>query len=276
MYPVIFIRLSNVYPNVFLFIHYYPFLLVPVVAGTGVFFLSVNIMSASFILTTLISLIFVSMWFRDFLREYQKRIQLLSSYVVAIFVIFVAEESMLFLSFFWASYHHCLSPMYNFLEGLFVYDALTTWTNTLILSNAALALSGIIYNYYINGPISYIYGFILGSLFLSLQLREYRGLGTNVNDQWSVFYIITGLHCFHVIVGLCILPVYFQSVFIQRLSGDEAGSHFYLTSYDVEGNTNQEYNYNVVWRPTTYLQLILVYWHLVELLWIFIFLSNYL
>lgn len=236
----------------FLFIHFYHWLLLLVGTTTAIYYLAVNVFSFTFISVTLYSFIILYYWFRDFIREYNKRIPLLTAYVVAIFITFVIEESLLFISFFWGSYHQILSPLYNFCEGLMVYDALVTWTNTLILSNAALALSGIIYNYYINGPVSYVYGFILGSLFLMLQLKEYRYMGTNINDQWSVFYIITGLHCFHVIVGLVILPVYFQTT-------------YFLKDRNV-----------IVFRVTSFLQMILVYWHLVEMLWIFIFLSNYL
>ena len=232
--------------------HYYQWLLSLVGVAITTYFLSVGCLGLMFITMATLSLLITFYWFRDFLREYNKRISLLTAYVVAIFLTFVIEESLLFISFFWSSYHHVLSPLYNFCEGLLVYDALVTWTNTLILSNAALALSGIIYNYYINGPISYIYGFILGSFFLMLQLKEYRYMGTNINDEWSVFYIITGLHFFHVIVGLLILPIYIQ------------------TTYYIK-NTSF-----IVFRVTTFLQLILVYWHLVELLWLFIFLSNYL
>ena len=55
-----------------------------------------------------------------------------------VFLIFVFSEGMLFLSFFWASFHSSLTDIVE--EGLYVPDLCElTYTNTLLLSNAALS-----------------------------------------------------------------------------------------------------------------------------------------
>ena len=113
-----YIHRSNLYPNVFLFMHYYNWLLALVGVSITTYFLSVGMIGIMFVVMATYSNIIVFYWFRDFLREYNKRISLLTAYVVAIFLTFVAEESLLFISFFWSSYHHLLSPLYNFCEGL--------------------------------------------------------------------------------------------------------------------------------------------------------------
>ena len=78
-------------------------------------------------------IIAINYWIRDVIREYIKKYEVL---IFIVFLIFVFSEGMLFLSFFWASFHSSCSPAI-----LFVPDPCElTYTNTLLLSNAALSL----------------------------------------------------------------------------------------------------------------------------------------
>ena len=88
-----------------------------------------------------------------------------------------------------------------------------TFANTLLLSNAAISLG----NAFINVEISseYIIFFtlwslFLSSLFISLQIKEFRILALSINDSLysSLFFFLTGLHFFHLSIGL-ILLIYF-------------------------------------------------------------------
>merc|ERR1712238_84977 len=74
-------------------------------------------------------------WFRDLLREFYKK------YEILLMVLFLV----LFISFFWASFHSLSSPTLEIWpgEGFYVPDPCElTFANTLLLSNAAVSLGG--------------------------------------------------------------------------------------------------------------------------------------
>ena len=77
-----------------------------------------------------------------------------------------------------------------------------------------------------------IISFMLAWTFLSLQIKEFHTLAFYINDSifGSVFFFLTGLHFFHVIVGiiligiiLCIFPLTIPTVYIPG----EGWFHFY-------------------------------------------------
>ena len=66
-------------------------------------------------------------------------------------------------------------------------------------------LSFIIYNY--------ILSFILSLLFINLQIKEYGIMSLSINDSVysSVFFFLTGLHFFHLFIGLILILLTFWS-----------------------------------------------------------------
>merc|ERR1711988_468984 len=52
----------------------------------------------------------VHFWFRDLLRESYKKVEVLCVVLFLVFLIFVFSEAMLFISFFWSSFHSSFSP----------------------------------------------------------------------------------------------------------------------------------------------------------------------
>merc|ERR1712026_475918 len=44
-------------------------------------------------------------WFRDLLRELAKKYEILLIFIFLLFLLFLASEALLFISFFWASFH---------------------------------------------------------------------------------------------------------------------------------------------------------------------------
>merc|ERR1712215_396791 len=99
-----------------------------------------------------------------------------------------------------------------------------------------------------------IISFMLAWTFLSLQIKEFRTLAFYINDSifGSIFFFLTGLHFFHVVVGiiligiiLCIFPLT-----ITRLP-------IYVLPFHL------------------YYNLQLIYWHFIELLWLFIYMVLY-
>merc|ERR1712217_523323 len=84
-------------------------------------------------------------WFRDLLRELNKKYEILLMLLFLLFFLFLASEALLFLSFFWGSFHSLSSPSLGISpgEGFYAPDPCElTFTNTLLLSNAAVSLGG--------------------------------------------------------------------------------------------------------------------------------------
>merc|ERR1712072_1514999 len=56
-----------------------------------------------------------------------------------------------------------------------------------------------------------LFSFVLALTFMSLQIREFRIMGLNINDSIysSVFFFLTGLHFFHLLLGLFLLTLLF-------------------------------------------------------------------
>merc|ERR1712003_120689 len=85
------------------------------------------------------------LWFRDLLRELAKKYEILLMVLFLLFFLFIASEALLFVSFFWASFHSLSSPTLGTWpgEGFYLPDPCElTFANTLLLSNAAVSLGG--------------------------------------------------------------------------------------------------------------------------------------
>ena len=182
----------------------------------------------------------MGVWSRDVVRETTKKSNMVS---VNVFILsfgpFLLSEGILFISFFSGLVHFMLMP---FCEALFIPDATElTYANTLLLSSAAVSLGSaystrenlILFPAPSPAPLN------LAWAFLSLQIKEFRNLGFYLSDSvyGCIFFILSGLHFFHIIVGLmflgirCNFPETFDSLFL-RISQD-----LYFT--DQNGKTSQ-------------------------------------
>ena len=92
--------------------------------------------------------------------------------------------------------------------------------------------------------------FLLGLTFLTIQVNEYVHLGFAPSDnaQATIFYCLTGLHGAHVFVGLTLLAM----VTIRSFRGHYSAKEH--RGVEVPG----------------------IYWHFVDIMWIFVFSSLYL
>ena len=92
--------------------------------------------------------------------------------------------------------------------------------------------------------------FLMGAVFLANQVLEYRQLhfGWRDNAYASIFYVTTGLHGLHVLLGLLINLVVQAKGYARRLA----------PSNDVT------------------VEVFSLYWHFVDVVWIFVFSSLYL
>merc|ERR1712078_594640 len=198
-------------------------------------------------------------WFRDLLREFYKKYEILLMVLFIVFFLFIISEALLFISFFWASFHSLSSPSGAVWpgEGFYVPDPTElTFANTLLLSNAAFSLGGAFVSLEICASSLIFFSlvsFILALTFISLQIREFRIMGLNINDSVysSCFFFLTGLHFFHLLLGLFLLSLFFW------------GQSF--------GYKRECFIQMRVAEIHLFYNLQLFYWHFLEVLWLFIF-----
>merc|ERR1712154_570830 len=144
-----------------------------------------------------------------------------NSLIFLLLFLFIASEALLFVSFFWASFHSLSSPTLGIWpgEGFYVPDPCElTFANTLLLSNAVVSLGGAFVSLEISSQFLIffsLFSFILAWTFISLQIKEFRIMGLSINDSVysSLFFFLTGLHFFHLVVGLFLL-FFFFGVFV--------------------------------------------------------------
>merc|ERR1711865_202543 len=202
-------------------------------------------------------------WFRDLLREFYKKYEILLMVLCLVFFLFLASEGLLFISFFWTSFHSLSSPSLGIWpgEGFYVPDPCElTFANTLLLSNAAVSLGGAFVSLEISCSLLIffsLFSFILAWTFISLQIKEFRIMGLSINDSVysSLFFFLTGLHFFHLLLGLFLLSLFFWScsfptkiIYFINLRSSEVHLFYNLANF---------------------------YWHVIEILWLFIFLFLY-
>jgi len=213
-----------------------------------------------FVQITLILLI-AFQWWRDVIREAKAgyHTQKVQKGILIGFLLFLISEIMLFSSFFWAFFHSSLSP--NIELGIqwppLGINAVNTWAIPL-LGSSVLVASGFILTIAHHALISgnknlslwmTAFTVIFGALFLLLQFNEYSFGEVTIADSvyGSVFYMTTGLHALHVIVGVLFLFISYLRIFYDHFSTEHhVGFEFAI-----------------------------YYWHLVDVVWLLVFVIFY-
>merc|ERR1712110_729134 len=214
-----------------------PWLLVFVLCLFNLFFLSLNLFcwkgfhfswNNFLIFVLIIAYLFFSLhfWIRDLIREFSKKYEVLLICLFLLFFIFLVSEAPLFVSFFWASFHSLssLTLGVSLGEGFYLPDpSELTFANTLLLSNAAVSLGGAFVSLEISLQFLIffsLFSFILAWTFVSLQIKEFRVMGLSINDSVSscLFFFLTGLHFFHLLLGLFLLGLSFGVVAFHQKS----------------------------------------------------------
>merc|ERR1711877_40272 len=180
-----------------------------------------------------------------------------------LFFLFLASEGLLFVSFFWASFHSLSSPTLGIWpgEGFYLPDPCElTFANTLLLSNAAVSLGGAFVSLEISSQFLIffsLFSFILAWTFISLQIKEFQIIGLSINDSVysSLFFFLTGLHFFHLSFGLFLSCLFFWGC-----------SFPFKNEYFLSLRVSEIH---------LFYNLQLFYWHFLEILWLFIFLVFY-
>jgi ubiquinol-cytochrome c reductase cytochrome b subunit len=196
--------------------------------------------------------LFLNNWFTDVVRESSKNCNVIFMLLAFAFSFFLFSELCFFISFFWASFHSTFSPM-KFFDGVILPDpSQLSYANSLLLSNAAVSLAcAFIERLLLICTAAALSSFIFASMFISLQIKEFRNMGFFISD-FSLFYFLTGLHFFHVFVGIFFLSVLSSSNPIKINSQGFSSSTDYL-----------------------FPSIQVLYWHFVEVLWLFISLACY-
>jgi len=213
-------------------------------------------------------------WWRDVIREstYEfKHTPYVRKGLLMGMMLFIISEVMFFFGFFWAFFHSSLVPS-PYIGGVWppkMLQVVSPWelplvnTLCLLLSGVTLTIShrqlnGLsYYNYFgssqwalINRLIVWLQITIgLGVFFLGCQAFEYYFAGFTFQDTvyGGTFYILTGLHGMHVLVGTI-----FLIVCLWRASN----LHFTL------------------WKQVGFKSAVW-YWHFVDVVWIFLYLVIY-
>ncbi|CAA7613646.1 cytochrome c oxidase subunit 3 [Magnetospirillum sp. UT-4] len=172
--------------------------------------------------------------------------------------LFIASEVMFFVAFFWAFFNAALKVNPSVMQwppqGI---EPLHTWglpfVNTLILLSSGLAVTwahhGLKKGNRTVLKAGLAVALVLGVVFLTLQAVEYgeAAFGFTEGVYPTVFYMATGFHGFHVLVGACFLAVCLG----RALKGGFTPSQ------------------HVGFEAAAW------YWHFVDVVWIFLFVWVY-
>ncbi len=207
------------------------------------------------------SLLITFVWFRDIIRESKQGFHtvVVQKGIRLSFIIFLITEIMLFFSFFWSYFHSSLSPSIAIaliwppvgIEAI-QYTSIPLLGSLLLLSSGFFVTLSHHAFLASNKSLSLIHGFItviLGSLFALLQLTEYSFGTFTISDSvfGSVFYMTTGLHGIHVIVGIIFLVISYIRIWFDHLT--------------LEHHLGFEFA--------------IFYYHLVDIIWLFVFITFY-
>lgn len=213
-----------------------------------------------FALTALV--LSMSLWFRDVITEGTY----LGNHTAAVqrglsngFSLFVASEALFFLSVFWAYFHGSLSPTVEVgvqwppkgVEAIDPFELPLINTTILLASGFTVTYA---HHCLIEGKrLGALYGLlgtaVLAVIFTSCQWLEYEVSLFSITDATfgSSFYFGTGFHGLHVIIGTA-----FIAVGLWRVLAYHATENHHLG-----------------------LEAGILYWHFVDVVWIFLFVSIY-
>lgn len=200
----------------------------------------------------------MSLWFKDVITEasylgfHTDKVQKGISLGV---VLFIVSEVFFFLSIFWAYFHSSLAPAIEIgsewppkgIEAVNASEVPTANTTILLSSGSSVTVShhslvDRLINWANYGSIATIY---MALLFTGLQALEYFGVSYTITDSvfGTTFYMGTGFHGLHVIIGTIFLCV----------------------------GAARIYAYQVTNTHHVGIESGILYWHFVDVVWLFLF-----
>ena len=215
-----------------------------------------------FFLGFTIILIVITQWWRDISRE--GTIQGLHTSIVELglrwgIALFIVSEVFFFLSFFWAFFHARLSPNIDVGSvwppfGIKVFNPFQVpLLNTIILISSGISVTwahhSLMMGNFSQTKIGLAITVILGIYFTMLQALEYFEARFTFADRiyGSTFFIATGFHGLHVLIGtLFLIVILFRHI-------------------NYEFSINHHFGFEAAaW-----------YWHFVDVVWLFLYMIIY-
>nr|APX39408.1 cytochrome c oxidase subunit 3 [Gastrophysa janthina] len=215
-----------------------------------------------FMLGMIIMFLIMYQWWRDIARE--GTYQGLHTFKVTKglrwgMILFITSEVFFFISFFWSFFHNSLSPSIELgmnwpPKGINTFNPTEIpLLNTLILLTSGLTVTwshhSLMENNYIQALQGLLLTVLLGLYFSILQAYEYIEASFTISDSvyGSSFFMATGFHGLHVIIGTTFLLVCLVR-------------HYYM-----HFSTFHHFGFEAAaW-----------YWHFVDVVWLFLYISIY-
>ena len=215
-------------------------------------------------------LFILSKWFGDIIKESYSEghhTRKVRSGLYLGMVLFIVSEVMFFFSFFWAYFHCALSPSVMIgcswpLKGIEYIGFDIPAANTLALFSSGVAVT---YAHKVMSlppsltasarrkrllsiGVGLLLAIFYAILFTCVQLWEYKTLTFSINDgiYGSLFFMLTGFHGFHVIIGTV-----FLFIMLIRVLNTQFGDHYVGLIC-------------AIW-----------YWHFVDVVWLFLWIALY-
>jgi cytochrome c oxidase subunit 3 len=215
-----------------------------------------------FFLGICLVLLVIYLWWRDIVREGTFEGQHTSVVQQGLrigIILFIVSEVIFFVAFFWAFFHSSLSPVFQ-IGGVWPPEAIQVinpWEipllNTVILLSSGCTVTWAHHALVAGAKKSGIIGIAvtigLAVIFTALQLIEYKTAPFSISDgiYGSVFYLATGFHGFHVLIG---------TIFLTICALRWQANHF---------SRQHHFGFEAAaW-----------YWHFVDVVWLFLFISIY-
>ncbi len=201
-------------------------------------------------------------WWRDIIREGTFEGQHTKSVQTGLrmgMLLFIVSEIMFFFAFFWAFFHSSFNPSLA-IGGVWPPAFIVTldpWKipllNTCLLLSSGASVTwahhSIVGGSKFQASIALIITVVLAIIFTALQGFEYVTAPFTISDgvYGSCFYMATGFHGFHVIVGTLFLIVCLFRLYLNHFTREH---HFGFEA--------------AAW-----------YWHFVDVVWLFLFITIY-
>nr|WIL79853.1 cytochrome c oxidase subunit III [Tillus nitidus] len=209
-----------------------------------------------------ITIMIMYQWWRDIIRE--STFQGLHTFKVTLgmrwgMILFITSEVFFFISFFWGFFHSSLSPTIEIgmnwpPMGITPFNPIQIpLLNTLILLTSGLTVTWAHHSLMENNFNQALQGLlltvVLGMYFSALQAYEYLEASFSISDAvyGSSFFMATGFHGIHVIIGSTFLLI----CLIRHYNNHYSNYHHF--GFEA-----------AAW-----------YWHFVDVVWLFLYVSIY-
>lgn len=216
----------------------------------------------SFFINMILVIISMSLWFKDVIAEGTY----LGDHTMAVqkglhmgVILFIVSEALFFAAIFWAYFHSALTPTVELgsqwpplgIEPINPFELPLLNTIILLSSGATITYAhhALINKKRFGGLYGTIYTIGLAVIFTLFQVIEYKVSSFTISDGafGTCFFFGTGFHGLHVIIGTFFLSVGFIRLVLYHLT-----QHHHL-GYEAG----------------------ILYWHFVDVVWIFLYISMY-